>query len=69
MILGLVRWLRENAHVFIYALGLLTGLGLLWLTGWTWLGSARVCGALPKVASLGLLVFFLWRWQRAWGRV
>ena len=50
----------------LYALGLLTGLGLLWLTGWTWLGSARVCGALPKVASLGLLVVFLGFWHFAW---
>ena len=50
----------------LYALGLLTGLGLLWLTGWTWLGSARVCGALPKISSLALLIVFLVFWHRAW---
>lgn len=63
-----IQWLRDHAHLFIYTLGLLTGLGLLWLTGWTWLGSARVFGALPKVASLALLVFFIWRWEVAWRR-
>lgn len=52
----------------LHLLGLALGLFLLWLAGWTWLGSARELGPVPKLGSLALLIVFLAQWHRAWSR-